>query len=501
MPHTHPYDAIIVGAGPNGLAAAVTLARAGQSVLVIEAAATVGGGTRTAGLTLPGFRHDICSAVHPLALSSRFFRDLPLERYGLRWIQPPLPLAHPLDDGAAVVLERSVDATAAGLGQDAAAYRRLMGPLVRRWAAVTEDLLGPLPLPPHHPLALAWFGIEALLPATLLARLWFRGERARALFGGMAAHSVLPLERPGSAAYGLVLGMAGHAVGWPIAQGGSQAIADALAAYLRDLGGEIVTSQLVTSLDALPPARAVLLDVSPVNLLRIAGDRLPAAYRRRLARYRHGPAAFKLDWALDGPIPWTAEACRRAGTVHLGGALAEMARSERAAWLGAHPERPYVILAQPSLFDPTRAPAGKHTAWAYCHVPNLHVGQDSILPHQMIDRIEAQVDRFAPGFQARILARHVMTPADFEAYNPNYVGGDIVGGVQDLPQFFARPVLSRNPYVTPAEGIYLCSASTPPGGGVHGMCGYHAAQAVLRRNGSTWCSGGRRTCDNGSRRR
>ena len=504
MPHTHPYDAIVVGAGPNGLAAAVTLARAGRSVLVIEAAATVGGGTRTAELTLPGFRHDICSAVHPLALSSAFFRDLPLDRYGLRWIQPPLPLAHPLDDGTAVVLERSVDATAAGLGRDAGAYRRLMGPLVKRWAAVTEDLLGPLPLPPHHPLALAWFGIEALLPATLLAQLWFRGERARALFGGMAAHSVLPLEWPGSAAYGLILGMAGHAVGWPIAQGGSQAIADALAAWLRDLGGEIVTGQMVTSLDALPPARAVLLDVSPVNLLRIAGDRLPEGYRRRLARYRHGPAAFKLDWALDGPIPWRAAECRRAGTIHLGGTLAEMARSERAAWQGTHPENPYIILAQPSLFDPTRAPAGKHTAWAYCHVPNLHhvpgtsnapgtptdnshVPGTSEVPgtstDEMIERIEAQVERFAPGFRARILARHVMTPADFETYNPNYVGGDIIGGVQDLPQFFARPVLSRTPYSTPARGIYLCSASTPPGGGVHGMCGYHAAQAVLRAKG------------------
>ncbi len=481
MPHSQPYDAIIIGAGPNGLAAAVMLARAGRSVRVIEAAATVGGGTRTAELTRPGFRHDICSAVHPLALSSAFFRDLPLDRYGLRWIHPPLPLAHPLDDGTAVVLERSVDATAAGLGQDTAAYRRLMGPLVKRWDAVTEDLLGPLPLPPRHPLALIGFGIGALLPASLLARLWFRGERARALFAGMAAHSVLPLERPGSAAFGLILGMAGHAVGWPIAQGGSQAIADALAAYLRELGGEIVTGQPVALLAELPPARALLFDVSPVNLLRIAGDRLPAAYRRRLARYRHGPAAFKLDWALDGPIPWAADACRRAGTVHLGGTLAEIAASERAGWQGQHPQQPYIILAQPSLFDPTRAPAGKHTAWAYCHVPNLHVGQDRILPHQMIDRIEAQVERFAPGFGARILARHVMTPADFEAYNPNYVGGDIVGGAQDLPQFFARPVLSRNPYATPAEGIYLCSSSTPPGGGVHGMCGYHAARAVLKQ--------------------
>lgn len=480
MPHSQSYDAVVIGAGPNGLAAAVTLARAGRSVRVIEAAATVGGGTRTAELTLPGFRHDVCSAVHPLALSSAFFRDLPLDRYGLRWIEPPLPLAHPLDDGTAVVLERSVDATAAGLGRDAGAYRRLMGPLVRRWAAVTEDLLGPPPLPPRHPLALIGFGVEALLPASLLARLWFRGERARALFAGMAAHSILPLERPGSAAFGLILGMAGHAVGWPVAQGGSQAIADALAAYLRDLGGEIVTGRPVASLADLPPAGAFLFDVSPVNLLRIAGDRLPAAYQRRLARYRHGPAAFKLDWALDGPIPWAAAACGRAGTVHLGGTLAEIAASERAGWQGQHPQQPYIILTQPSLFDPTRAPAAKHTAWAYCHVPNLHVAQNAVSRHEMVERIEAQVERFAPGFRARILARHVMAPADFEAYNPNYVGGDIIGGAQDLPQFFARPVLSRSPYATPAAGIYLCSASTPPGGGVHGMCGYHAAQAALR---------------------
>jgi phytoene dehydrogenase-like protein len=358
--------------------------------------------------------------------------------------------------------------------------------LVKRWTSVTEDLLGPLPLPPHHLLALTMFGIEALLPAALLARLWFRGERAAALFAGMAAHSILPLGRPGSAAFGLILAMAGHAVGWPIARGGSQAIADALAACLRDLGGEIVTGQLVTSLNELPPARALLFDVSPVNLARIAGDQLPASYLRALKRYRHGPAAFKLDWALDGPIPWAAAECRRAGTVHLGGALPAIARSERAAWQGKHPEQPYIILTQPSLFDPTRAPAGKHTAWAYCHVPNLRMAAAAKAPSapEMIERIEAQVERFAPGFTSRILARHVMTPADFEAYNPNYVGGDIIGGAQDLPQFFARPVLSRNPYVTPAAGIYLCSASTPPGGGVHGMCGYHAAQALLRARAS-----------------
>jgi len=471
------HDAIIVGAGPNGLAAAITLARAGKSVLVIEASPTVGGGTRTAELTLPGFRHDICSAVHPLAASSSFFLSLPLDRYGLHWIEPPVPLAHPLDDGTAIVLERTVETTAAGLGRDAGAYRRLIAPLVARWVDVVEDLLGPLPLPPRHPVAMAWFGLEALLPAALLARLWFRGERARALFAGMAAHSILPLETPGSAAFGLILAMAGHAVGWPVARGGSQAIAGAMAAYLVELGGEIITGQSVTSLAELPPARDLLFDVSPINLLRIAGERLPPSYRRKLARYRHGPAAFKLDWALDGPIPWRATECSRAGTVHLGGTLAEIATSERQAWKGKHPEQPYIILAQPSLFDPARAPAGKHTAWAYCHVPNLAAAQSE----DMTARIEAQIERFAPGFQQRILARHVMGPADFEAYNPNYVGGDIIGGAQDLLQFFGRPTLSRNPYATPADGIYLCSASTPPGGGVHGMCGYHAARAVLRR--------------------
>jgi phytoene dehydrogenase-like protein len=470
------YDAIVIGAGPNGLAAAVTLARAGKAVLVLEAAETVGGGTRTAELTLPGFRHDVCSAVHPLAASSAFFRSLPLADYGLKWIQSPAPLAHPLDEGTAVLLDRSLEITAAALGQDGGAYRRLIGPLVARWSAVTEDLLGPSPIPPHHPVALAWFGLEAILPATALARLWFRKEQSRALFAGMAAHSILPLDQPGSAAYGLILAMAGHAVGWPIAQGGSQAIADALASYLLDLGGEILTGHRVTSLASLPPAQALLFDVSPINLVSIANDRLPAGYRRKLERYRHGPAAFKVDWALDGAIPWTASACLQAGTVHLGGSLQEIARSERAAWQGVHPDRPYIILSQPSLFDPTRAPDGKHTAWAYCHVPNLHAAP----PENMAERIEVQVERFAPGFRKRILARHVMTPADFEAYNPNYVGGDIIGGAQNLSQFFSRPVLSLNPYATPAEGIYLCSASTPPGGGVHGMCGYHAAQAVLR---------------------
>ncbi len=472
------YDAVVVGAGPNGLAAAITLAQAGWSVLVLEAQATIGGGMRTAELTLPGFRHDVCSAAHPLAVTSLFFRGMPLAQHGLAWVHPPAPLAHPLDDGTAVMLERSVDATADGLGRDGAAYRRLMRPLAARWADIAEDVLGPSPFLPRHPVALARFGLAALLPAATLARLWFRDEPARALFGGSAAHAILPLERPGSAAFGLALGAAGHAVGWPIARGGSQAIADAMAAHLRSLGGVIITGQRVESAAALPPARAWLFDVSPRHLARIAGDRLPASYRRALARYRHGPAAFKLDWALDGPIPWRAAGCRRAGTVHLGGALDDIRRSEREVWQGRHPERPFTILAQPSLFDPTRAPAGKHTAWAYCHVPNLAASPAP--PAGMAERVEAQVERFAPGFRDRILARSVMAPADFEAHNANYVGGDVIGGVQDLAQFFARPVLSRRPHATPAAGIYLCSASTPPGGGVHGMCGYHAAQAVLR---------------------
>lgn len=466
------YDAIVVGAGPNGLAAAITLARAGRAVLVIEARATVGGGASSAELTLPGFIHDLGSAVFPLALGSPFFRTLPLAGYGLQWIQPPAPLAHPFDDGTAALLERSLQATAAQLGRDGAAYEWLMALPARHWAQLAPAILGPLRLP-RHPLLLARFGLRAIWPLGPLARTLCRGPRARGLLAGLSAHANLPLEWPLTAAFGLVLGALGHAVGWPIPRGGAQRIADALAAYLRALGGEIVTGQQVERLEDLPAAHAVLCDVTPRQLLRLAGTRLPRGYRRALARYRHGPGVFKVDWALDGPIPWAAPACARAGTVHLGGTLDEIAAAERASWQEAHSDRPFVLLAQPSLFDPTRAPAGRQTAWAYCHVPN-----GSTI--DMTARIEDQVERFAPGFRARILARSAMGPAELEAYDANLVGGDITGGVVDMRQLFTRPTVSLTPYATPLPGLYLCSSSTPPGPGVHGLCGYHAARAALR---------------------
>jgi phytoene dehydrogenase-like protein len=468
------YDAIVIGSGPNGLAAAITLARAGRSVLVLEAKETVGGGTRSAELTLPGFVHDVCSAVHPLAVGSPFFKTLPLDRFGLEWIYPPASLAHPLDDGTAVIVERSIEATSESLGVDAAAYRRVMKPLAADWDKLAREFLGPLRFP-HHPLTMLRFGPRALLPAATFARLAFHGERARALFAGMACHSIMPLEQITTAAFGLVLGITAHAVGWPIPRGGSQAIATALAAYLKSLGGEIVTGCEVECLDQLPPHHAVLFDVTPRQLNRIAGDHLPSSYRRKLQGYRYGPGVFKMDLALDGPIPWKAEDCARAATVHVGGTLEEIAMSERAVGRGQHPERPFVLVAQSSLFDPARAPAGKHTVWAYCHVPNRSTVD-------MSERIIAQIERFAPGFRDRILAQAARTSLDLERYNPNYVGGDINGGVQDWRQLFTRPVARRNPYTTPTAGIYLCSSSTPPGGGVHGMCGYFAAQAVLQTN-------------------
>jgi phytoene dehydrogenase-like protein len=465
-------DAIVVGAGPNGLAAAIVLAQAGLSVRVIEAADSVGGGARSAELTLPGFVHDVCSAIHPLGAASPFFRTLPLQRHGLEWIEPPAALAHPFDDGTAGLLERSPEARATTLGGDDDRWRELFAPLVRAAEPLLDDVLAPLHVP-AHPLTLGRFGARALLPATALARLSFRGEQARALFAGLAAHSMLPLGRPPSAAFGLMLGLLGHDGGWPFPRGGSQQIADALASHLRTLGGEIETGHRVGSLAELDAARAVLLDVTPRGLLRLAGDRLPSRYRRGLERYRYGPGVFKLDWALDGPIPWRAEGCARAATVHLGGSLAEIAASEAAPWRGRIAERPYVLLAQPSLFDPTRAPAGRHTAWAYCHVPNASTADQT-------ERIERQVERFAPGFRERIAARSRLAPADLERHNENNVGGDINGGAATLSQLFTRPVARLSPYTTPLPGVFVCSASTPPGGGVHGMCGYHAAQAALR---------------------
>lgn len=466
--------AIIIGSGPNGLAAGIVLARAGWQVEMVEAKATVGGGMRSAELTLPGFVHDICSAIHPLGLGSPFFKTLPLTDYGVEWIQPPLAAAHPFDDGTAAALARDIDTTADRLGPDATHYRRLMRPLTDQWDTLSEFFLGPFRIP-RHPFRLVRFGLGALQSASFLARRTFTTERARGLFAGLAAHSVLPLEQSPSAAFGLVLGVAGHAIGWPLPRGGSQKIADALAAYLRDLGGTITLNTPVRSLADLPRADAYLFNTAPDQLLHIAGDKFNAWYRWHLKRFRYGPGVFKVDFATSEPIPWRAPDCRQAGTVHLGATLDEIAASERAMWTGRHSERPYVLVTQQSLFDDTRAPTGQHTVWAYCHVP---AGSTV----DMTDAIEAQIDRFAPGFRDTILAKHTMNNRDFAAHNPNYVGGAVTGGVQDFFQLYTRPSLNIfNPYATPARDIFIASASTPPGGGVHGMAGYHAAQAIMRR--------------------
>ena len=462
------YDAVVVGSGPNGLAAAITMAQAGRSVLVIEANKTIGGGLRSADLTQTGCIHDICSAAHPLGIASPFFNSLGLASYGLEWLNPLVPLAHPLDDGTAVLLERSLMTTAENLGQDGRSYYRLMRPLVRNWDKVLPDILSPLHFP-KHPMALGRFGLMAGQSAGYVIFKNFRTMQARALFAGIAAHSKMPLDKPGSAAFGLLLGAAGHAVGWPIAKGGSQQIAEALRKHFVEMGGEVETGREVHSLAELPKSKIVLLDITPKQLAAISGSRLPENTKKKLSAHRYGPGVFKMDWVLDGAVPWKAQDCLKAATVHVGGTFEEIAGAEDEVWKGEHPSFPFVLLVQPGLFDETRAPKGKQTVWAYCHVPNGST-------FDMSERIESQIERFAPGFRSRIRARSMMNTAAMEAENANYVGGDIAGGVRNPFSLFVNP----RPYVTPMKGIYVCSSAMPPGAGVHGMCGYYAAKKAMR---------------------
>jgi phytoene dehydrogenase-like protein len=468
----YEHDAIVVGSGPNGLAAAITLAKQGLKVLVLEGADSPGGGTRTQELTLPGFLHDVCSAVHPMALASPFFQGLELEQHGVEWIHPERPVAHPLDGGEAVFLHRSVTQTAEALGPDASAYFVLMQTLTQKWDYVDREVLGPLTFP-RRPFSLAWFGLRALWPARAFLQTWFRNPHTRALLAGIAAHATLPLEWMPSMSVALVLGSAGHRFGWPIPRGGSQAISAAMVRILESLGGKVECNYWVRQWSDIPPSRLLLLDITPRQFLQLAGARLPWLYRQQLQRFQGSPGTFKIDYALSGPVPWRNPEVAQAGTVHLGGTLEELCRAEREVWQACVPTRPYVLLSQPSLFDSTRAPQGKHVLWAYCHVPR---GCEV----DMTEVIEAQIERFAPGFREVVLQRSVMGPARMEKYNPNYFGGDISGGALLLQQLFTRPTLRWNPYSTPLKGVYLCSSSTPPGGGVHGMCGYHAALSAYR---------------------
>ena len=465
------YDAVVVGSGPNGLAAAITLQQQGISTLLLEAKATIGGGMRSAELTLPGFVHDICSAIHPMALASPFFKTLPLEKYGLEWISPTYAAAHPFDDGTAAVLHTSIQTTANSLGVDAKAYQKMMTPLYKNRDTIFPFILGPLSFP-KHPLVMANFGIKALQPATLLARTLFKTKQARGLLAGMAAHAALPLNKTATSAIALVLMLAAHNKDWPIPKGGSQSIADALASYFVSLGGKTETNFAVASLRQLPSSHAVLFDVTPKQLLQIAGHQFSSLYKWQLKKFKYGTGVYKMDWALSEPIPFTNEQCREAGTVHIGNTMKEIATGERETWQGKHAEKPFVLLAQQSLFDASRAPDGRQTAWAYCHVPNGST-------KNMTAIIEQQIERFAPGFRDCILAKHEMNNEAIEAYNANYIGGDINGGAQLITQLFTRPALRLSPYKTSAKGLYICSSSTPPGGGVHGMCGYHAAKKAL----------------------
>ncbi len=470
MPITK-YDCVIVGSGPNGLAAAITMQQAGLSVLLVEAKDTIGGGARSAQLTLPGFVHDICSAVHPLAVASPFFKTLPLEKFGLEYIYPPVAAAHPFDDGSAAILTNSVEDTAGFLGEDKQTYIDLMAPIVKDWPILLPELLAPLHFP-LHPLTLAAFGRKAFLPASTLVQK-FVGKKAKGFFAGMAAHAIQPLTNAATSAFGLVLLATGHAGGWPIARGGSQAIITALAGYFTSLGGTIETNRLVKNIDDLPQARAIIFDVTPKQLLAIAGDKFSRLYKWQLNRFQYGMGVFKIDWALSEPIPFTNPDCKRAGTIHIGSTFEEIASSEQQSSDGQAVNKPYVLLAQQSVFDHLRAPTGKHTAWAYCHVPNGSI-------RNMTSIIEQQVERYAPGFKDTILGRHSMNTVQMEAYNPNYIGGDINGGIINLAQLFTRPVISFSPYNTSLPGVYIGSSSTPPGGGVHGMCGYFAAKRALK---------------------
>jgi len=466
------FDAVVVGSGPNGLAAAVEIARAGHSVCVLESRDTIGGGARTAELTLPGFLHDVCAAVHPLAIASPFFKTVPLAQYGVEWVHSPACLAHPFDDGPAAMLYRSIGKTCATLGTDGHPYEKFFSVLVKNAEKLIPEILSPPVHLPRHPVSLMRFGIHAIRSAERFSNSRFHGNRARGLFTGVAAHANMPLDASPTAAFGILLTMLGHVSGWPIIKGGSQKLSDALASYFSSLGGKIITDSHVKSLRLLPTSSAVIFDLTPRQILNLMFDQLPPSYRWELQKYRYGPGVFKVDWALSSPIPWKSRECLEAATVHIGGTAEEIVEAERTVAQGRCPERPLVILSQPTLFDATRAPDGKHTAWAYCHVP-------SNSKIEMTERIETQIERFAPGFRDCILHRHIMTAPDFEKYNPNYIGGDISGGVQDILQIVARPSLRRRPYIMPLKGMFICSSSTPPGGGVHGMCGYHAARAVL----------------------